>query len=547
MKYNLMEEAWIPVRTRTGLTRWIRPDEIVADDPNDPFVAFSSSRPDFNAGLLEFMIGLLQTCFAPEDMDEWKELYDKPPSSTDLKTSFSKYKHAFELMGDGPRFLQDFEPLDSTKRPIRALLIDAPAANALKLNKDHFIKRDDEFELGPASTALALFTLQAMAPSGGAGHRTSMRGGGPWITVLQGPTLWKTLWINTLDDETFEAEYPASHNKPHDIFPWLAPTQTSERKTGKEVMPTDASPLQAYWGMPRRIRLAESTGSGVDSIRTQNEPAVFKTYETKNYGINYSSEWRHPLTPYRFEKQVAISTKGSSHALSFRHWSQYTFSDNESQQAALVVRTAQQRIDDFDELSKELRLFAGGYDMDNMKARCWYQGTMPFLQVKEQYRELVESICDQLIEAIGEVVYSLDIALKHARYGRLTQDASSGKLTWSMGDLPSQGSQRLREWANKVLESRVEPEFYQIVQSIIKELERGKTENALNHVKEQWLSALSQTARNIFDEQVSSNSPVADHSAIAQARSELHRFVSPRSKRLRTKAGLPPLEKGVAS
>src|SRR5699024_134000 len=107
-----------------------------------------------------------------------------------------------------------------------------------------------------------------------------------------------TLWANVLDDEVFEEEFRSSHNKPHDIFPWLAPTQTSENKTGKEVMPTDASPLQAYWGMPRRIRLSPSVKAGLDSISGQHKPTVFATYETKNYGINYGPEWRHPLSPY---------------------------------------------------------------------------------------------------------------------------------------------------------------------------------------------------------------------------------------------------------
>ena len=59
-------------------------------------------------------------------------------SSSDFPQSFI----AFELVGAGPRFLQDLDPLDDCDdKAIGALLIDAPGAQTLRNNADLFVKR----------------------------------------------------------------------------------------------------------------------------------------------------------------------------------------------------------------------------------------------------------------------------------------------------------------------------------------------------------------------------------------------------------------------
>src|SRR5690606_31671840 len=107
-----------------------------------------------------------------------------------------------------------------------------------------------------AMASLALWTLQINAPSGGAGHRVGLRGGGP-LTVLVMPgkedaSLWQKLWLNVIHREHWVYEDPDFQS--HQVFPWLGPTKTSE-KSGTEVYQHDVHPLQMYWSMPRRIRL----------------------------------------------------------------------------------------------------------------------------------------------------------------------------------------------------------------------------------------------------------------------------------------------------
>src|SRR5699024_5547871 len=98
----------------------------------------------------------------------------------ELATALQPLAPAFELDGDGPRFMQDRDPLrDATPASVNGLLIEAPGNNGIKNNTDLFVKRGQVETLCPSCAAMALFTLQVNAPSGGAGYRVGLRGGGP--------------------------------------------------------------------------------------------------------------------------------------------------------------------------------------------------------------------------------------------------------------------------------------------------------------------------------------------------------------------------------
>jgi len=292
--YNLIHQPWIPVIRAEGGHDWIAPWQItegIGGHPGDPVRRLACPRPDFNGALHEFLIGLLTTCFTPKDENTWRAYWKTPPTPDELKSAFMKYEHAFNLDGDGPRFMQDFDELDGEDVPVSGLLMDEPGSNTLTRNADHFIKRGGMTVLGQPAAAIALFTLQTYAPGGGAGHRTSLRGGGPLSTlVTTGQNMWERLWPNVETKKQIASRAGRLlENEPKTIFPWLAPTLTSEKKTGRKVTPDDAHPLQVYWGMPRRIRLNFIPKSDeVCSLTGQVEATVIKSYVTKNYGIEYS-------------------------------------------------------------------------------------------------------------------------------------------------------------------------------------------------------------------------------------------------------------------
>lgn len=415
MTYNLLEEAWIPVLRADRSRDCIAPWQIAETD--NPVIALAAPRPDFNGTLMQFLIGLLQTTYAPKDAIHWSRGLETRPDPEGLREAFARCRHAFNLDGDGPRFMQDLDPLNEQQPlPMTALLIDTAGSET------HFIKNLPEQGLSPALAAMALYTLQTNAPSGGAGHRTSLRGGGPLTTLVMaqpaeaGPPapLWQTLWLNVLPASAFTSENEADA----DIFPWLAPTRVSD-KTSKTPMttPAEVNPLQAFWGMPRRIRLDfEQVGKGECGLSGAHSDLLVRNYRTRNYGVNYGGNWEHSLSPHNrgAAEIIPLHPRG---AIQYRHWLGLVqeIKDKKSQRAParVVTRFRVESLDDKKNL--RFRLWAFGFDMDNMKPRGWYEGTLPLYHIDDlETRQRFEATSENLVKAAGEFLGNLRSCLKAA-------------------------------------------------------------------------------------------------------------------------------------
>ncbi|MGD9818521.1 MAG: type I-E CRISPR-associated protein Cse1/CasA, partial [Desulfomonilaceae bacterium] len=239
--YNLIETPWIPVKTSSGVVSKIEPWRLTEHIRQDPIERLYAARPDFNAALVQFLIGLVQTTMPPEDEDDWLERLEKPPKPEVLRKNFSDWSQAFNLHGASPLFMQDFDELTGENKSVSGLLIESPGEKTIEDNKDHFIKRDTVNKLCPSCAATALLTLQTNAPSGGAGHRTSIRGGGPLSTILVdvNQPLWNTISLNTLPKNLFERNVGGNPDlvTASDIFPWMAKTRVSDSKAGKDTTP----------------------------------------------------------------------------------------------------------------------------------------------------------------------------------------------------------------------------------------------------------------------------------------------------------------------
>lgn len=423
---NLIRDAWLPLRRRSGRIERVEPFRVTDSIEDDPFVAFAWPRPDFNGAAHEFLIGLLATAAAPENEDEWEDWWVEPPEPEVLRARFNSIADAFDFDGAGPRFLQDRDPLDSAEeKAVVALLIDAPGAQTLRNNTDLFVKRGGAPVLGRAAAAMALFTLNAYAPAGGAGHRTSLRGGGPLTTlVVAEDCLWGRLWPNVESAGTIADRWPASSPPPNDptaIFPWLGPTRTSNLKAdGRRTTPADIHPLQVYWGMPRRMRLVFEESNGRRCALTGVEDGIIvASYRTRNYGIDYSEGFEHPLTPYYAQKVGGerLPVHPRPGGLSYRHWPGViaASADGLRQPARAIRHVRNVRF----AMEKELRFAAFGYDMDNMKARAWIEGEWPLpLTSDPQAREDLEAFIRQAVAGSETVSRMLVRAVKSAHCNR---------------------------------------------------------------------------------------------------------------------------------
>ncbi len=210
---NLIYDPWIPVQRDDGTSARIAPWQLTEQHATNPVTSIRTTRPDFDGALMQFLIGLEQTTTTIEMEMDWEDLFFEPPTPDVLKAQYAPIAHAFEIGGDGPRFMQDFDLPEGETKEISALLIDAPGGNSLRHHLDHFVKRGLVEGMCSSCAATALFTLQTNAPSGGVGHRTSLRGGGPLTTLVTcdprateddiGATLWRDVWLNVLAPDRF--------------------------------------------------------------------------------------------------------------------------------------------------------------------------------------------------------------------------------------------------------------------------------------------------------------------------------------------------------
>lgn len=510
---NLIGDRWIPVKRKRGGRELIAPWSLTDRHDTDPIVALDSPRADFKGALAQFLIGLLQTAAAPDDDEgiEWQEWLDEPPSPERLRDLFAPFSDYFNLGGDGPRFLQDLEPLGDETKPVSALLIEIPGANSLRNNTDHFIKRGGIDGLCPACAATALFTLQTNAPSGGVGHRTSLRGGGPLTTlVILDPkaedleaTLWRDLWLNVLPaEEMSQLTGNIKLTKPEAIFPWLTPTRTSG-KGEPDTLPQDAHPLQMYWGMPRRIHLElDDLAEGECGICSAQGAPLVAGYVTKNYGVNYGGAWEHPLSPHYLDEKTGapMPTHAQPGGYSYRHWSNWVVSSGTRKPARVVTY-----FNDHNRLQDaQLRIWAFGYDMDNMKARAWYETTVPlYLLPPGEQRERFVIQVNNLIEASVQASGYVQGAIKDAWFRRPSD---------VRGDTA---------YLRSAFFERTEAAFYGLLRESHDVAGKGTDETAL---REQWLRLLRREGEALFMERAENGAlDEGDLARIARAHIDLRK------------------------
>jgi len=493
--FNLLDAPWLPMRRRDGTVEW-RPPSAVTDDiaGQNPYVAFAWPRSDFNAAAHEFLIGLLATAAAPSDEDEWIDLWHVPPSPDVLDSKFRTIAHAFDFDGEGgPRFGQDLDDLvDGKAKGAEALLIDAPGEITLTQNKDLFVKRGTTPVLSRPAAAMALFTLNCYAPSGGTGHNTSIRGGGPMTTLIvasdrQDGTIWGRLWPNveTADQIVRRSVGNAGMES---VFPWCAPTRTSRSKAGgRDTTPDDVHPLHVYWGMSRRIRLIfEEANRRSCGLTGRHDEVVVTGLRTLQYGNHYTGFFDHPLSPsYATAKGERLPKHPKPGNISYRLWPGIVFPAGESKvtPAPVVRHWLDSRARSSRVAPDATRLAAHGYAMDSAKALAWVEGEVPLWRVEEQCREQCVDFVDRAVGAADVVAGAVVAAVKSARHER-PRDAKG-----------NYGFVKERFYRD------TERDFHSSLRSAIAAATSSPEDvDAANEVLSLWRDAMGRHALRLFDE-----------------------------------------------
>lgn len=408
---DLLNVVWLNGRMPDGVSGRLSPVQV----GESVWVDLAAPRPDFRGALYQFLIGLLQIAYAPQDAEEWRKRYANPPSQEELETVFAPYRHAFLLESDGPAFMQDLAlPDEVNQLPVLELLIDAGSSS-----NRYFNKPMANHGLCESCFAQALLALQLNAPSGGRGIRTSLRGGGPLTTLLRPAndqsSLWQKLWLNVLPQDALGYPPIASLG---DVLPWLAPTRTSDDKGGLDTPPESVHPLQAYWSMPRRIRLDASTmDQGDCSVCAASKVRLIRHYRTRHGGTNYTGNWMHPLTPYYLDakgEKPPISCKGHQAGRGYRDWLGLVLGNEDHQpDAARVVANCLPR-----PYMPRVRLWCFGFSMSNMKALCWYDSTLPVHAVEPDVQRPFAKSVKRLLDSAEGMASALHKQVKAAWFRR---------------------------------------------------------------------------------------------------------------------------------
>lgn len=555
--FNLLDEAWIPVKRASGVMEFISPTQITSRFEEDPILEVASPRADLDGAGLQFLIALLQTTFAPRSDSEWYKLLFSPPPPQTLEQHFNVVREAFNLNGDGPNFMQPLEGIKGGNScPITDLWVNSPGDNTRKKNSDFFIKRNDA-PMSHAAAALSLFAMQTNAYGGGPGYRTSIRGGGPLSTIVLGETLWTTLWYNVLNASVMGGRATSASA---DIFPWCAKTRQSDPKQkGVDTNPTDVHALQVYWAMPWLIKLCETSElSEPCTLYPDSQPAHYSSFEKTNYGVNYVGPWRHPLTPYRFLKKAGIleyiSQKGTSRNFRYSNWPGLCHHNDEpadvdkgNRVAHTVARfinirsTIKESAPLFHQPTTpqgDFRLLLFGYEMDNAKTLQWNQAEMPIWTFEDAtQRELLATHAQHLIataERYEEIFY--DSACKLVG-GKIKSIDARGNAKWNLDShLVPDRSSTLIEAPLEALWRESKAQFFatlsqikQVIDQTDGDLEEQRAQLAALYL--QWRRMLYELIQSYFEKLAPDDlQHVQDVRVVVHARRELKSFGWPENK-----------------
>ena len=514
---NLITDKWIPVLRRDGKDI-IKPWQIA--EAENPVIEINAPRPDFQGALYQFLIGLLQTCFAPEDEDDWLKRWERIPASGELKTAFEKVKNAFELNNPtGPAFMQEhpdtnnhYEIFEKAEwLPVEDLIGGALSDNTRKENKDLFVKTKQVEVISPYWAALALFNLQVTGVLAWGKHRVGLRGNAPLTTLVMLSSdrcnLWKKLWLNVIYRVDMDLIPGDSTKKDHsDIFPWMGKTRTSPNK--KPTSPPDANPLQHYWAMPRRIRLKIESIKGKCDVSGDKIENGVRFYKRVPDGVYYTNGWIHPLTPYtratkdKFPRPVEGRHAGEG----FRQWVSLNYDEHTDEKnkkmrwgRALVVSHYYE--EKKHKISVNTRLWCFGYDAASANVRCWYESIMPTFEVPDDNVDALKGHVTDALQIAYQCVYELRFSLIRAWFRPQTD--STGKQKWNhvINAINNNKTGHLSTYKNIEYDywECLEKEFSTMLSELIG---YGQTLGKPLHIYAEWVKEIQKHCLNYFDRNV---------------------------------------------
>ena len=264
--------------------------------------------------------------------------------------------------------------------------------------------------------------------------------------------------------------------------------------------------------------------------------ALIHHYQQKNFGMNFTGAWLHPLSPHSASiASEPLPAHPQPGGVSYRHWLGLVQQDNSDNK--MPARVVHEFINHRQQAGWQFRIWAFGYDMKNMNARCWYESSMPLQYINRSIRSEYENTVANMIKAAVLIGENLRIGIKNSIHGKVVVDPITRKIKWEYKDinkLPTDEDKRRSKVLFETKENtalvsvessfwqNTEPKFYALLTDILNDFEMG---TILNSYQKEWHKSLCFEAENLFDvyswELTIEDS---DPKRIVMARSEMQKF-----------------------
>jgi len=574
-RFNLLTDAWIPVR---GRNKPVTVSEIVQPD----ILALDAPRADFNAALMQFLIGILQTVFAPRNPREWRKYFASPPSENELQEKLDEIKPAFYLDGSGLRLMQD--PLAKKvgkRKPIEEMIFGAPGESGKEKNQDHFIKQSEITRICLPCCSSGILAANFFAEDGGQGYFPGMRGNG-FISNLvcidekqSGVSLWKNIWLNVLEnselhikDDIIEnffwcqnfpdkdsiEELEKLNQNCKDLKVSKRATKVKEErdrvdkkikeieakaKSIKASMATqlifpDTNDIQVYWAWSRRywIEVVDEVGR-CDLCGQESEKMIEHFYKT-NKGYKYPKEhWqdKHPLSPsQKFERaqynknnekyrDKMLTLEMTPNGLPYTYWQNFII-QTEKQASSRVVNKYLKVKSTEDQLI--IRSF--GYAMESNSPLAWFESTTPLYSVEDE-------TCRKLIEIEIQRFVQASVKISDSRNGYLT---NAIKTAWFDEDTNKNKGQKKSFIGNKSIEigshflNQTHDKFYQLIGHLYNQAESLDDDTQIK-LRTDWYRHIKEVTEHVFNQWAFKASIKTNPKRIALAHKQLMQNINSKS------------------
>lgn len=455
MPLNLITDQWIPVVDTSGNRRIIAPWEIADKTLLRP----DWPRADLNIACLELLIGLVFMADPPASLDDWDMRSSPDPER--LREKLAPFAPAFNLIGEGPLFLQDLEQLEGADpTPIEKLFVDAASGNAEKFNKDILVHRNRYRELDLPLAAMALFAAQSFAYYDSSSHRPSLKGHGALVTFIDPVKgLWSLVWANTPKGNPAEI---------HDL-PWMKKV----RNGTVSFRANEGWPIEVFFSMSWRIRLTEKDG-------------VITSFKRARHGNLYEN-WLHPLVPYRRKKPAEPwkSIKVGP-GFSYRNWPGVSLPEIKTDRLLPEV------VGRWEETQRSANLIVGGWFMSKATAADFIFAEVPIVALPEDIWERPEDLVISAREA--SKAFQMAIATCHIVMKR---HAENGKYGVGKAEYKPAKQKDIDE--SNAIKEQVEGFFLDTEPKFLQALNRLKQGEAFELVSESWIQVLREAALMRFD------------------------------------------------